>query len=235
MMRDTRTQHRPHRGRSTTTAEFPPLTRIRRSNVASGREPALAGDRTDRPSDPSLRVRRGFGRRTAHSAGQHTLWMPIIRSWALTRGFALHPGTRNRYEIRYTRTQHRPPSGHFDSSERPAARASSTNTNMLPDQPRHHFGHPHGGLCRWSFRGASRKAHGSVVRLCGRDCRGYHLRLRPGSRLLRAAPGRSAKLMPSLRSGDSRSGARLPTRTLRTLPLVRRLVLRPQQDSISSQ
>ena len=36
--------------------------------------------------------------------------MPIIRSWALTRGFALHPGTRNRYEIRYTRTQHRPPS-----------------------------------------------------------------------------------------------------------------------------
>ena len=39
-----------------------------------------------------------------------TLWVPIIRSWALTRGFALHPGTRNRYEIRDTRTQHRPPS-----------------------------------------------------------------------------------------------------------------------------
>ena len=36
--------------------------------------------------------------------------MPIIRSWALTRGFSLHPGTRNRYEIRYTRTQHRPAS-----------------------------------------------------------------------------------------------------------------------------
>ena len=33
-----------------------------------------------------------------------SLWVPIIRSWALTRGFALHPGTRNRYEIRYTRT-----------------------------------------------------------------------------------------------------------------------------------
>ena len=32
------------------------------------------------------------------------VWVPIIRSWALTRGFALHPGTRNRYEIRYTRT-----------------------------------------------------------------------------------------------------------------------------------
>ena len=39
-----------------------------------------------------------------------SLWVPIIRSWALTRGFALHPGTRNRYEIRDTRTQHRPAS-----------------------------------------------------------------------------------------------------------------------------
>ena len=38
------------------------------------------------------------------------LWVPIIRSWVLTRGYALHPGTRNRYEIRYTRTQHRPAS-----------------------------------------------------------------------------------------------------------------------------
>ena len=38
------------------------------------------------------------------------VWVPIIRSWALTRGFALHPGTRNRYKIRYTRTQHRPAS-----------------------------------------------------------------------------------------------------------------------------
>ena len=34
--------------------------------------------------------------------------MPIMRSWALTRGFALHPRTRIRYEIWYTRTQHRP-------------------------------------------------------------------------------------------------------------------------------
>ena len=42
--------------------------------------------------------------------GLASLWVPIIRSWALTRGFALHPGTRNRYEIRCTRTQHRPPS-----------------------------------------------------------------------------------------------------------------------------
>ena len=30
----------------------------------------------------------------------------------------------------------------FDSSERPAAMASSTNTSMPPDQPRHDFGHP---------------------------------------------------------------------------------------------
>ena len=44
-----------------------------------------------------------------HFPSGHT-WVPIIRSWALTRGFALHPGTRNRYEIRYTRTQHRPAS-----------------------------------------------------------------------------------------------------------------------------
>ena len=45
-----------------------------------------------------------------HGGRLRPLWVPIIRSWALTRGFALHPGTRNRYEIRYTRTQHRPPS-----------------------------------------------------------------------------------------------------------------------------
>ena len=33
---------------------------------------------------------------------------PLLGRGALTRGFALHPGTRNRYEIRDTRTQHRP-------------------------------------------------------------------------------------------------------------------------------
>ena len=27
-----------------------------------------------------------------------SVWVPIMRSWALTRGFALHPGTRNRYQ-----------------------------------------------------------------------------------------------------------------------------------------
>ena len=54
---------------------------------------------------------------------QRSLWVPIIRSWALTWGFALHPGTRNRYEIRYTRTQHRPPS-------------------RAGQRPRQGFGHP---------------------------------------------------------------------------------------------
>ena len=33
----------------------------------------------------------------------------------------------------------------FDSFERPAATASSTNTNMPPDQPRHDIGHPQAG------------------------------------------------------------------------------------------
>ena len=57
-----------------------------------------------------------------------TLWVPIIRSWALTRGFTLHPGTRNRYEIRYTRTQHRPPArqindhGRVSGTHRPGGR-----------------------------------------------------------------------------------------------------------------
>ena len=44
--------------------------------------------------------------------------MPTIRSWALTRGFAIHPGTRNRYEIRYTSTQHRPASRHVNDHGR---------------------------------------------------------------------------------------------------------------------
>ena len=44
-----------------------------------------------------------------HFPSGHT-WVPTIRSWALTRGYALHPWTRNRHETRYTRTQHRPAS-----------------------------------------------------------------------------------------------------------------------------
>ena len=47
-----------------------------------------------------------------------TLSVPIIRSWALARRFALHPGTRIRYEIRYTRTQDRPPSPYVNDHGR---------------------------------------------------------------------------------------------------------------------
>ena len=51
-------------------------------------------------------------------SGISSLWVPIIRSSALTRGFALHPGTRNRYMMRYTRTQHRPASRHVNDHGR---------------------------------------------------------------------------------------------------------------------
>ena len=76
-----------------------------------------------------------------HFPSGHT-WVPIIRSWALTRGFALHRGTRNRYMIRYTRTQHRPASRHVNDhgrvsgTHRPRARISasrlSPETNSNP-------------------------------------------------------------------------------------------------------
>ena len=54
--------------------------------------------------------RRRCADAVAASGTTLTLWVPIIRSWALTWGFALLSGTRNRYEIWYMRTQHRPPS-----------------------------------------------------------------------------------------------------------------------------
>ena len=60
------------------------------------------------------------------------LWVPIIRSWALTRGFALDPGTRNRYEIRCTRTQHRPPSRQVNDH----GRVSGTHRRFLQCFPR---------------------------------------------------------------------------------------------------
>ena len=65
-----------------------------------------------------------------HFPSGHT-WVPIIRSWPLTRGYALHTGTRNRYEFRYTRTQHRPPSrqvnDHGRVSENQAAHTPATS------------------------------------------------------------------------------------------------------------
>ena len=82
-------------------------------------------------------------RDSVHVDSASALWVPIIRSWALTRGFALHPGTRNRYEIRYTRTQHRPPSrqandhGRVSGTHRAACsacslRAASTSLAWSP-------------------------------------------------------------------------------------------------------
>ena len=46
------------------------------------------------------------------------MWVPIIRSWALTRGFALHPGTNKRYMMRYTRNQDRLASRHVNDHGR---------------------------------------------------------------------------------------------------------------------
>ena len=57
------------------------------------------------------------------------LWVPIIRSWALTRGYALHPGTRNRHEIRYTRTQHRPASQHVNDHGRVSGTHRAVGSN----------------------------------------------------------------------------------------------------------
>ena len=79
--------------------------------------------------DPGRQAREPGARSVVATAiiATRCLWVPIIRSWALTRGFALHPGTRNRYEIRDTRTQHRPPSRHVNDRGRvPAA------TGLLP-------------------------------------------------------------------------------------------------------
>ena len=57
----------------------------------------------------------------------------MIRSWVLTRGFALLPGTRNRYEIWYTRTQHRLPSRQVNDH----GRVSGTHRGLLAghDEP----------------------------------------------------------------------------------------------------
>ena len=85
-------------------------------------EPALGsrpyrssvGPKDHRTEDRLIPLIQAAGDRHRLSAGSTSgpptstaaaLWVPIIRSWALTWGFALHPGTRNRYKMRYTRTQ----------------------------------------------------------------------------------------------------------------------------------
>ena len=72
-----------------------------------------------------------------HFPSGHT-WVPKTRPWALTTGFALHPGTRNRYEIRYTRTQHRPPSRQANDHGRVSGthRAPPTRAGPL-EAPQH--------------------------------------------------------------------------------------------------
>ena len=87
-----------------------------------------------------------------HFPSGHT-WVPIIRSWALTRGFALHPGTRNRYEIRDTRTQHRPASRRVNDH----GRVSGTHRSCCASP----LGQP---------RTAGRSAHGPTACRKQRGC-----------------------------------------------------------------
>ena len=67
----------------------------------------------------------------------YTLWVPIPQSWALTRGFALHPGTS--CVASFTGSSR---CWHGLQCVAGARRTSSTNTEELPDQPRQGFGHP---------------------------------------------------------------------------------------------
>ena len=70
------------------------------------------------------------------------VWVPIIRSWALTRGFSLHPGTRNRYAIRYTRTQHRPASRQVNDHGRVSGTHRSAKPLVMRLHPSRSFERP---------------------------------------------------------------------------------------------
>ena len=67
------------------------------------------------------------------------LWVPIARSWALARGYTLHPGTS--CVASFTGSSR---CWHGWRCVAGARRTSSTNTEEPPDQPRQGFGHPHG-------------------------------------------------------------------------------------------
>ena len=90
---------------------------------------------------------------TRHCRAQMSM-VPIIRSWALTRGFALHPGTRNRYEIRDTRTQHRPASrqvndhGRVSGTHKPQVGFSAARRSVSRRSSAEVDGRP-GGRCGW--------------------------------------------------------------------------------------
>ena len=77
-----------------------------------------------------------------HFPSGHT-WVPIIRSWALTRGYTLHPGTS--CVASFTGSSR---CWHGWRCVAGARRTSSTNTEAPPDQPRQGFGHPHGWVDR---------------------------------------------------------------------------------------
>ena len=85
-------------------------------------------------TSPSHRVDFTASRCSCGWLGGLGVWVPTTRSWALTRGFALHPGTRNRYEIRYARTQHRPPSRQVNDH----GRVSGTHRADNPHDTAHH-------------------------------------------------------------------------------------------------
>ena len=91
--------------------------------------PACGGDHPG--SDEPLPVYEPLGVESWTAEGRGGVWVPTIRSWALTRGFALHPGTRNRYEIRYTSTQHRPASRHVNDHGRVSGTHRFTHSRAL--------------------------------------------------------------------------------------------------------
>ena len=102
-------QHGSCRRSSTSSSSLPFRTHVGAGN------PVVAGQAACRCSLTGLSRRVDFTAWRCScgwfgGSGGSGVWVPMIRSWVLTRGFALLPGTRNRYEIWYTRTQHRPPS-----------------------------------------------------------------------------------------------------------------------------
>ena len=138
--------HRPHRSLN----QRPP---------APTQPPNANGQQASNCPNDTLRrphQRIPTSRMTNHDRVSGTHRVPTIRSWALTSGFALHPGTRNRHEIRYTRIQHRPESRHVNDhgrvfdTHRPGAPASSTSprSQLLDMVP----GRTADGPARWLLR-----------------------------------------------------------------------------------
>ena len=118
---------------------------------------------TQRLAHPSCRPKPPSYSATPSSATHSTLsplrpltvncpWVPTIRSWTLTRRFALHPGTRNRYKIRYTRNQDRLASLQVNDHGRVPA-----PTAEVADH------HPQGGGSAYSTRPAAKQTATAAV------------------------------------------------------------------------